>query len=87
MSKPPYKMTLQINYHNYVMDEDVAIEVFKLLNRSVVVERIQDKWDSDTKTSTYYLETMKDAVNLKMMSPSEYAVLKLATAAIEEQKK
>lgn len=85
MSKPPYKMTLQINYHNYVMDEDVAIEVFKLLNRTVV-ERIQDKWDSDTKTSTYYLETMKDAVNLKMMPPSAYAVLKLATVAIQEQK-
>lgn len=85
MNKPPYKMTLQINYTNYVMDEDVAIEVFKLLNRSVV-ERIQDKWDSESKTSTYYLETLKDAVNLKMMNASDYAVLKLATVAIQEQK-
>lgn len=86
MSKPPYKMTLQINYTNYVMDEDVAIEVFKLLNKSIL-EVTASKWDNTSGTSTNYLSNVTETAILKCMTPEDYAVLKLATAAIEEQKK
>lgn len=80
------KMTLMLNYTSYVMDESVAIEMFKLLNKSTV-EKLDSKWDSETKTSTTYLSSMGDDISLKRMVPEQYAVLKLATAAIEEQKK
>jgi hypothetical protein len=80
------KMTLMLNYTNYVLDENVAIEMFKLLNKGGV-ERLESKWDSETKTSTVYLMRMKDDICLKRMDPEQYAVLKLATAAIEEQSK
>ena len=80
------KMTIMLNYTNYVLDEGVAIEMFKLLNKSTV-EKLDSKWDSETKTSTVYLTPMGDDIVLKRMVPEQYAVLKLATAAIEEQSK
>lgn len=86
MAKTPHKMMLQLNYTEYVLDEDVASEMFKLLNKGSV-ERLESKWDSDTKTSTAYLMRMKDSICLKRMDPEYYAVLKLTTAALEEQSK
>lgn len=86
MAKTPQKMVLRLNYTRYVFDEDVAIEMFKLLNRSEV-EVVDNKWDSDTKTSTEYVKRLKDDIFLQRMAPDSYAVLKLAATALEEQGK
>lgn len=84
MGKQESKMVLMFDYTKYVVDESVAIEMMRILNRCKIY-KCASKWDSDTKTSTDYLERLAD-VSLKLMPPDTLAVLKLATAAIEEQK-
>lgn len=83
MIKPPRKMILNIEYHQYVMDEDIAIEMLRLLNRGVV-EKVASKWDADVKVSTAYLAPITESITLKLMPASEYSILRLATAAISE---
>lgn len=83
MGKSKPKMVLTLNYIDYVFDEDVAIELFKLLNRSEI-EMLDSKWHSETKTSTRYIKPLdSDPPVLKRMTPENYAVLRLAAAALE----
>jgi hypothetical protein len=83
MLKHPRKMILNIEYHQYVMDEDIAIEMVRLLNRSNI-ERVANKWDPETKVSTNYLTPVTENVTLKLMPNGDYAILRLATASVQE---
>lgn len=83
--KNKHKMILTINYTDYVLDESAAIALFKLLN-TTHMEMMDSKWDSVNKVSTHYLTEVKPGnVKLMVMPPDRYAVLKLATAAIQEK--
>lgn len=84
MGKQESKMVLMLDYTRYVVDESVAIDMMRILNRCEIY-KCASKWDSNTKTSTEYLERLTD-VHLKPMPPDTLAVLRLATAAIEEQR-
>lgn len=82
MSDQKAKMTVSLDYTEYVLDEADAIKFFQFLNKATV-QKVVGNWNSETKASVYTLEELKETT-LRLMPPERYALLKLATTVKEE---
>lgn len=82
--KAQNKTKLVIGYTSYIMDEDVAITLFKALN-GANIEKLESIHNSDTKTTLYFVKSLdKGLATLESVSADDYAVWKLAGASIGE---
>lgn len=75
------KAKIRIGYTDYIMDEDAAFALFKAMNGKMV-ERLENQYNSDTKTHTKFVRGLEDDYLVMTNVPDEdYAMWKLAGAS------
>lgn len=72
------KAIVQIGYKNYVMDASKALTLLGTLDGAEVYEA---KWDSQTKTTSYFVYEQDNGDNIREMKLLPDALYKLAKLA------
>ena len=92
MSTDISKARLEIGGLVLVLDTHKAMELFEMINRGGI-ERVDYDWISSEKSETgksysmHYLVPINQSLNMRGLSPDEYSVWKVYTAAREEKNK
>lgn len=82
----PTRMILSLGYHNFILDADAAMELFKVLSSGV--ELYDVAWNSESKKQEPRVKPMDiddNSLKLRMLTEETYALGKLLYAAEQSQ--